>query len=187
LASIAHDLPVGARGLAEALAARLAPVAGPAALPAIAAPVICVIGSTDPITARQVDRLRAEMDVTYIAAPDGEAPVNLLRPRSVTVLQATRGAGADPAVVARRLGAAIVRLLPPAGATLVLSGGATAQVVLRALGIGLLELYGEALAGLPIARAGGFTIITKSGGFGAPDALLRLLGQLDEPEQGTQG
>lgn len=187
LATIEHDLPVGARGLAEALATRLAPAAAPAAVPVLATPVFCVIGSTDPITTRQVERLRAAIEVTYIAAPDGEAPAALPPLADLTVLQATKGIGADAALVAQRLGDAMVRLRPPAGATLVLSGGATAQVVLRALGIGILELHGEALPGLPIARAGGFTIITKSGGFGEPDALLRLLGHLGEPERGTEG
>lgn len=187
LANIAHDLPVGARGLAEALAKRLAPIAAAPALPPISEPVFCVIGSTDPITLRQVERLRAAMDVTYIAAPDGEAAANLLPLRGLTVLHATKGGGATPAAVAGRLGESIVRLAPPGGATLVLSGGATAQAVLRALGIGILALAGEALPGLPIARAGGFTIITKSGGFGTPDALLRLLGHLGEPERGTRG
>lgn len=187
LATVAHDLPVGARGLAEALAARLAPIAGPAATPAISAPVFCVIGSADPITARQVDCLRAAIALTYIAAPDGEAPTVLPPPAALTVLQATKGAGADAAVVAHRLGQAMVRLRPPAGATLVLSGGATAQVILRALGIGMLELHGEVLPGMPIARIDGFTIVTKSGGFGGPDALLRLLGHLGGVERETHG
>ena len=185
LATVAHDLPVGARGLAEALAKRLAPIAAAPPLPPISEPVLCVIGSTDPITARQVERLRAAMDVTYIPAPDGEAPAHLPPLRGPTVLHATRGSGATPAAVARRLGESVVRLAPSAGATLVLSGGATAQAVLRALGIGILALAGEAMPGVPIARAGGFTIITKSGGFGTPDALLRLLGHLGEPERGT--
>lgn len=187
LATIAHDLPVGARGLAEALALRLAPTATPRLRAPISAPVFCVIGSTDPITTAQVERLRATLDVAYIAAPDGEAPQDLPHGHDLTLLQATEGPGADPAVVAGRLGAAMLRLRPPAGATLVLSGGATAQVVLRALGIGILDLRGEALPGMPIARANGFTIITKSGGFGQPDALLRLLDHLDGPERGTQG
>jgi len=39
----------------------------------------------------------------------------------------------------------------------------------------VLFLDGESLPGLPLARGGGFTIITKSGGFGDSDTLLRLL------------
>jgi uncharacterized protein YgbK (DUF1537 family) len=187
VASLAHDLPVGARGLAEALARRLAPLESSLALPQVSAPLIYVIGSTDPITALQVEHLRAATEVTYIEAPDGEAPDVLPSLGALTMLQATQGSGAGAALVAQRLGDTLVRLRPPAGATLVLSGGATAQVVLRTLGIGILELAGEALPGVPIARAGGFTIITKSGGFGEPDALLRLLGHLGAPERGEEG
>lgn len=189
LSTVEHDLLVGARGLAEALAMRLAPLAAPAALDPITAPVICVIGSTDPITTEQVEGLRrASPGLDYIPAPNGMAPDALPSLVSLTVLQAARGTGnADPAVVAQRLGDALVRMQPPQGTVLVISGGATAQVVLRALGVSVLELQGEALPGLPIARAGGFTIITKSGGFGDPDALLRLLGHLGGAERETHG
>ena len=186
LARNGDDLLVGARGLAEALARRLAPIAALPALPAITAPAICVIGSTDPITAEQINRLRqGAPGLTYIPAPDGAAPCPLPSLGMLSVLQATGGdTAADPGTVAQRLGDALLRLHPPVGALLVISGGATAQVVLRALGINMLTLAGEALAGLPIAGAGGFTIITKSGGFGAPDALLQLLGHLGGSERG---
>lgn len=179
VANIAHDLPIGARGLAEALAARLAPNAAQSPIPAITGPAICVIGSTDPITSTQVNRLRSACpSLAYIGAPDG-AMAAVPASAMLTVLQAVPGAtGAHPALVAERLGEALVRLDPQPGTTLVISGGATAQVVLRALGISMLELLGEALPGLPIARAAGFTIITKSGGFGESGALLDLLGPL---------
>ena len=53
----------------------------------------------------------------------------------------------------------------------------TAGAVLEALGLNVLHLAGEALPGLPLVRAGGFAIVTKSGGFGAPDALVVLAAQ----------
>ena len=189
LSSIDHDLPIGAKGLAEALALRMAPEAAPSTSTYLAAPAICVIGSTDPITDVQIERLRRTCpDLAYIPAPDGIMPDDLPASAPLTVLRATPGDGAtDPATVARRLGDALVRLQPQPGAVLVISGGATAQVVLRALGIAVLALQGEALPGLPIAQAGGFTIITKSGGFGDPDTLLRLLGHLGGSERGSYG
>ena len=189
VANLAHDLPIGARGLAEALAARMAPVAGHAQEWSIAAPAICIIGSTDPITLEQMARLRAHCpELTYIAAPDGRLPDDLPGRAPLTLVQALRGQGnADPAEVAARLGEGLVRLQPRRGTTLVISGGATAQVVLRSLDIDVLELLGEAQPGLPIARAGGFTIITKSGGFGAADALVDLLGHLGGPERESGG
>jgi uncharacterized protein YgbK (DUF1537 family) len=36
-------------------------------------------------------------------------------------------------------------------------------------------MVGEALPGLPVSRANGRLIVTKSGGFGAPDSLHRLI------------
>lgn len=59
-------------------------------------------------------------------------------------------------------------------ATLIVSGGATAESLLDAVGVTRLRLTGEALPGLPCSRAGRLTIVTKSGGFGDPDALVRL-------------
>lgn len=187
LSTIAHDLPIGARGLAEALAVRLAPVAVTWTQPALAGPAICIIGSTDAITLAQVAHLRrACPGLAHVAAPNGvmdEAPP----PAALTLLQATPGAtNADPAQVAAALGQAVLRLAPRPGTTLLISGGATAQIVLQALGIGLLELLGEARPGLPIARAGGFTIITKSGGFGTVDALQDVLGHLAETKRERQ-
>jgi uncharacterized protein YgbK (DUF1537 family) len=92
------------------------------------------------------------------------------------VLHATPGEGAaDGKAVATAMAEALVRLAPRAGSLLVLSGGATAQVILERLGVHVLSLMGEALPGLPLARGGGLTFVTKSGGFGGEDTLLRLL------------
>lgn len=171
-----YDLPIGARGLAEALAARLAPAGGPFA-PTLDAPSITfVIGSTDPITKAQIAALRqAAPALTYIAAPNGSAPEALPTRSTATLIEATAGAPTDPAVVALGLARIVSRLDLRPGETLVVSGGATAQVLLDHLGLNTLELEGEALPGLPIARAGKIKIITKSGGFGERDALVRLL------------
>jgi uncharacterized protein YgbK (DUF1537 family) len=125
----------------------------------------------------QIERLRgARNDLVHLPAPNGYVGDLACSLAPLTVLQATPGtATASNADVAKRLGLALVGLQPAPGTTLVISGGATAQLVLRALGIEVLELLGEALPGLPLARSGGLTIITKSGGFGSPDALVELL------------
>jgi len=64
--------------------------------------------------------------------------------------------------------------------TVVLLGGDTAMAALRFAGAEAVELMGGALPQIPFGqiRGGqwdGKTIITKAGGFGDPDALLRLL------------
>ncbi|HQZ11738.1 MAG TPA: four-carbon acid sugar kinase family protein [Devosia sp.] len=181
----ATGLPVGARGLAEAMARAMRPEPS---LPDTGLPdtaVYCAIGSTDPITVAQLDRLRAaRSDLTYIAAPNGRAPERLPPTGPVTVVQATPGRErADDAAVADALAETLARLAIAPGSLLVLSGGATAQAILARLGIEVLELVGEVLPGLPLARGGGLTVITKSGGFGDPDTLLRLLAPFSRQER----
>lgn len=189
LASIEHNLPIGARGLAEALASQIAPDAKVNQQTPLTGPVVCIIGSTDPITLEQITRLRdARPELAYLEAPDGRVDNFTGQLAPLTVLQATRGTGtASNTAVAEKLGEALIGLRPTPGTTLVISGGATAQLVLRALGIEVLELLGEALPGLPLARSGGFTIITKSGGFGGPDALVELLAQAGTEQERQNG
>lgn len=185
--AIPHDLPVGARGLGEALAAAMAPVARPPDT-RITSPRACVvIGSTDPITMTQLARLRHSCpDMAFVAAPNGEAPADLPRPKRLTVVQATPGSTpADGKSVATALARTLLRLRPEPGTLLVLSGGATAQSILEHLGIGVLELVGEALPGLPLARGGGLIFVTKSGGFGDEDTLQRLLAPFHAHEERT--
>lgn len=169
------DLVAAARGLASALAARLYPgrLPVPARMPE--GPVGFAIGSRDPVTLAQVAALRIGGGPDYVAAPDGE--VQPAAARGPFVIQATAGAGAGGQEVSARLARGVIGRA--AGlATLVLTGGETAAAVLEAAGIGVLRTKGEVLPGLPVCRAldvPGFPVlITKSGGFGPPDTLLRL-------------
>jgi uncharacterized protein YgbK (DUF1537 family) len=178
-----HDLPIGARGLAEAMAAAMAPGAQRPDTELGGGRAYAVIGSTDPITLTQLDRLRASSPrLNYLPAPNGVGPSSLPYPGAPTVIQATPGpVDADARSVANALADTLTRLAPPAGSLLVLSGGATAQAILERLGIRALLLAGEALPGLPLATAGGWTVVTKSGGFGAEDTLQRLLAPFHAP------
>jgi len=180
-----HDLPIGARGLAEAMARAMAPDA-PAPDVGLRHPrAYLVIGSTDPITLAQLAELRAaDPGLAYIAAPNGVGPAAPPAPARLTVLQATPGAtAADGKSVANALADTLQRLAPPPGALLVLSGGATAQAVLERLGVRVLDLVGEALPGLPLAQGGGLTFVTKSGGFGGPETLQHLLHPFHREEE----
>jgi uncharacterized protein YgbK (DUF1537 family) len=180
-----HDLPVGARGLAEALARRMAPDARPPEIAVTATSACVVVGSTDPITLTQLARLRTgAWDLTDISAPNGIGPDDLPAPTRVTILQAAPGAApADGKAVAAALAETLVRLGPPPGSLLVLSGGATAQAVLARMGVQVLEVVGEACPGLPLARANGLSLITKSGGFGDAETLRRLLAPIHAQEE----
>ena len=71
---------------------------------------------------------------------------------------------------------------------LVLSGGDTARLLCGALAADAIQLGGEVLPGIPWGRlegglADGTTVVTKSGGFGGPDLLLRVVDSLKEKEQ----
>lgn len=177
LAAAAGDaVLIGARGLAQALARRMGLQGGARRAP-LAAPICFAVGSMDPITRTQVDSLRAAFpDAEFLAAPSGrlsergDAPLG-----AVTLLQTTAGASSPSEQVAAAFAKGAAAILRRA-ATVVMTGGATAEAILDALGVDRLELTGEALPGMPCCRAGGQVLVTKSGGFGAPDAFVRLAG-----------
>jgi D-threonate/D-erythronate kinase len=107
--------------------------------------VLFCIGSDHPVTLAQVNALSA-------ARPQHE------------ILRVPRGKPFDP---------------PARPAALVLSGGDTASLVCRAIGVHYIELCDEIVPGVPrgILRGGmfdGVSVVTKSGGFGEPDALIRV-------------
>jgi uncharacterized protein YgbK (DUF1537 family) len=92
---------------------------------------------------------------------------------AVTVAQVAELKRARPGSVILPLGA-----IGECGA-LVLSGGDTAAAVCRQAGARRIDLCDEILPGIPwgILRCGrfdGVPVVTKSGGFGAPDALIRV-------------
>jgi uncharacterized protein YgbK (DUF1537 family) len=169
LADAAHGRPVllaGSAGLAAAVARRLAPAAsgGREAPPrGPRRPLLVVAGSAHPATRAQLERL---------ALREG---LEVLAPR------APRGAD-DPArrreTVTRLAEAARARIERERPGTILLTGGETAISVLRALGADGLRLVGELEPGLPLATlAGGpldgLAVISKAGGFGDADALVR--------------
>jgi uncharacterized protein YgbK (DUF1537 family) len=174
-------LAVGARGLAAALARVLTP--GAPQPPELSLPraTIVAIGSRDPITRAQVDRLKAKLPgLGIVSAPNGDAPPDA-PVDGMTLVSLTEGApGIGPEEAARRfsrsVAALVRRSLPEA---LVLSGGDTAGAILEALGIEGLNLVGEILPGLPYATVsmGGrpMAVVTKSGGFGHDDTLADML------------
>jgi uncharacterized protein YgbK (DUF1537 family) len=174
--AIAHDLLVGARSAAEAVAQEMAPDATLSEPSVRSSTCYCVIGSTDPITLAQLDRLRESVaGLTYVAAPNGAGPKDLRSASGFTIIQAVAGAiGADASSVASALARTLARCEPQPGSLLVLSGGATAQAVLAHLNIDVLDVIGEIMPGLPVVQGGGLTVVTKSGGFGNGETLVQL-------------
>jgi uncharacterized protein YgbK (DUF1537 family) len=177
---LARTLPPGtlvaaARGLASALARRLCQGRPSVPVRLAPGPIGIVVGSRDPVTLSQVALLGKSVSPPYIKAPDGE--VSDFEDCGSFLIQATEGAGASGSSVSTLLAAGVVNHISRL-TSLVMTGGETAASVLQAADIGLLSVRGEVLPGLPLSsaidRPGFPDIVTKSGGFGPPDTLLRL-------------
>lgn len=163
LAAAALRLPhpilwAGSSGLSRALAAQLssAPNSSSSVLRR-AGRTILFAGTTHPVTLLQVAHLEE------FGAWDMHG-----RPRSI---RPAFDANASPETVVAAFNAA-------KPAALILTGGDTASFVLRALDATSIRLAGEVERGIPWGiieggRADGCTVITKSGGFGQRDALVR--------------
>jgi len=186
---------IGSGGLARALAEVL--ITTPATRRSPATPVggvLLVVGTDNPTTRAQVAPLLAagaDRLVVDDATPwPVEDAVRALRDgrrvllTSAVVIDVPADSPQAAALVERlaRVVAAILDGAPSAG--LVLTGGATALAVATALGATEVRLLSEVTEGLPLGEL--FTgdrripVVTKSGGFGAPDALRRAAEALEE-------
>ena len=168
-------LLVGASGLGEGLAAVLSPTR-PAPLLSATLPLLFAIGSHDPATQLQIERLSDIAD--QIVSLDGEVPSTSTAER--TLIRASSNPD-DPqhGAVLSRFGRSIADQLRSGRFTsALLCGGETAQTVLNELGVRSLELVGEVLPGIALSRVAlgeqTLTILTKSGGFGTPDDLFHI-------------
>jgi len=182
LASAGPDvLPLGARGLAAALIARIWPASTALITAPPPAPALFVIGSRDPVTLAQIARLRDVMAVDYHVAPDGALASPGPQTRPLRLIRMTGGAEpSDPAAAAARLARNVASILETAPvATLFTSGGETAQALLRALQTDRIDVTGALLPGValgqiaPPGRAP-LHLVTKSGGFGDTETLAAL-------------
>ena len=165
-ARIGETLAVGSAGLALAMTALLGRV-HPKPPPVSQLPAALVVGSHHAATLAQLDYLRGALDIpeTNLAAlesleHDAYAAVVMREVDESAFIPLGR------AVAQGRVGA------------LIATGGATARVMLDGMGARGIELCGEVERGVPWGRvlgglADGALLITKSGGFGAPDCLWR--------------
>jgi D-threonate/D-erythronate kinase len=146
-----------------------------------------LIGSHHARSAEQVQALVATGDVpAHVLSPAaGDALPGAIANATRGVLVHVAGLGTplrlDPAWIARRLGDAATSLLRAAGdepVALFLTGGATARSILEHLGVDRIEIVGSLFPGVVHGRVtvGGraVDVITKSGGFGERDLLVRL-------------
>jgi uncharacterized protein YgbK (DUF1537 family) len=146
-----------------------------------------LIGSHHARSAEQVQALVATGDVpAHVLSPSaGDALPSESANAQRGVLVHVEGLGSplrlDPAWIARRLGDAAASLVRAAGdepVALFLTGGATARSILERLGVDRIEIVGSLFPGVVHGRvtvgARAVDVITKSGGFGERDLLVRL-------------
>lgn len=154
----AHILWIGSGGLAHALASELPTLPGLPRVNPRPGHIVFFIGSPHAVTQLQVERLRD----SHTSIADQIIPVVL---------------GETTADDIRR---SVASHKPPNIGCLFMTGGDTAHFICRALGIDALRLQREFAPGVPLAIAeggslDGVPIVLKSGGFGEPDLLCRLL------------
>lgn len=175
------DLFVGARGLAEAMARQMTNNKNgkPVLLPQ--GEILLVIGSRDPITLHQIDKLTHNMQVHHIKAPNGvvhpieQGPIK----SEITLVQAAEGQElCTGQQVSNNLAVSVHPALTNCAKTLLLCGGETANAVMQAMKISRFRLLGECLPGLAVANYGGQWLIAKSGGFGDPETFVHIAKQI---------
>lgn len=176
----------GARGLAAALARSMG-LAGTGSGPEPGGDTILAIGSRDPVTLAQVRALGTR--VARHAAPDGAFDPRTHAGGSALIRMTGQGSDAGAGL---RFGRAIADLITRTRpARLFCCGGETADSILGAAGVHHVDLLGEPFAGVPLSRArlpwGPVDILTKSGGFGAPDLLVRLVEKIEPAQSAGYG
>ena len=168
----------GTAGLAEALAG-----APPQHIGTVQAPLLALVGSDHPVTARQLAEV-AEWHCV-LAPHDTEVHDTLadrLLVRRAVVVSVALPEASDRRGAAARIAEAfkgIVSALPQP-ATLFATGGETLRGICDALGANVLTVEGEVDTGIPVSRMRdgrwvGTTVISKSGAFGDPKLLGRLI------------
>jgi len=202
-AGLARHLP-SAGGLSRAPLTRSTP-------PSAVGPALFVIGSGSAVSREQAERLASRSNTIMIRiSPEVLIADEQSRQRRAYELETGRAltAGRDVAVfpdsavlldasMRPLLTAALAALVQPFAdkvGALVVTGGETARTVLQAWGITRLQLVDEVEVGLPLSVTSGWgrelSVVTKAGGFGGPDSLLRcleLLRVLDRGESSPPG
>lgn len=158
---------VGSPGMASALARRLVPAANPiASVEPIDGDILVVIGSANPRSHRQADRIQQARGVMLMRGPSEreDNPTSVLHRIAADAAQDIR---------TLRFGA------------LIATGGDTMEAILDRLGVREFEILQELDSGFPLGRATfgsgqELLLAMKAGGFGDEEALQRAITQLRE-------
>jgi uncharacterized protein YgbK (DUF1537 family) len=197
LATTEDTLACGALGLARAWANRFKHEPTPElalVMQSNGRPVLIVAGSRHPKTIAQVNRLIAERAVTSIEVAVGVEQQRkqewigaiiaaLSARRSIVIRAPVAELAPEPAQralveILGELTAIVCREAALGG--LVLTGGETASAICQRLGAGAVQILGELEVGVPWGQiidgmGAGLPLVTKAGGFGRADALVRAV------------
>ena len=149
------QLAVAASGLARALSALLADGSEQLPIRELSRPALFAIGSRDPVTTTQIDRLlQAAPGLRSIRVIDGywREELELSACHDVLVMMADGGSARPAAEAGKDLADGLAKLIcSDFKGTLITSGGNTTADLLAALNIGPLLLQGEWQPGLAIS------------------------------------
>ena len=172
----------GSAGLAAALARAAGRESGAARRASLGPvrPVLFAVGSEHPVTMEQQRRLLAMRPSRLVAADTAvfECCAAGIDEGAHVLLRVDRLRTSDTQL------RAVMEAARGRIAATVLSGGDTATLVCRALRVNGIDLSDEVAAGIPRGtyRGGvlnGAEVVTKSGAFGGPDALIEIADTLN--------
>jgi uncharacterized protein YgbK (DUF1537 family) len=180
----AEQVAVGARGLGSAFARHLADNIECDVAFTSTPETLFAFGSRDPITMAQMDALGAGGLLRHVVeAPHGRVPEDVVFSLPA-LLRCAGDLAEDAETVARRFAIGVKSVVETSRpAMLMMGGGDTALAILQALGARVLVPSGEIEAGVPwfevtLADGRAMRCAVKSGGFGGPRSLLRLIPEI---------
>lgn len=178
-------LPVGASGLAEALAETAFGTPQFTLAPNPEPPAVFVVGSRTETTRAQVRALQRQSAVMHLRAPGGRLECGVPPGPAPTLLTVPDGEEAgDAESVATCLAESAARLIrQKAPGLLVVTGGDTALALLSVLSAPVVTVLGEFEAGvvrscIPV-NGRTVSLVTKAGGFGGSELFVRLASWTD--------
>jgi uncharacterized protein YgbK (DUF1537 family) len=155
-----------------------------------ARPVLVVVGSLSGVAREQVRRLVEVYGDVSVEAGAGDAVAaarEALSRGTCAVVHTPEEKDASGGSVLEALREVVACLSEEElYSGLVLTGGATAVGVARRLGATGIALSGEVEAGVPVGALSGprpYPVVTKAGGFGGPDTLVRVVQALTQGEE----
>lgn len=191
----ARAIPVGSAGLAQAMATSWAPRGDFGRLPSSREPaqrILVAVSSLHRVAEAQIAALTKQFPDTMVDVDDSDhsrrnSPIRVISTPVERTGRASQAVAEDLAVRVRAelLGEGL--LSDGRGRrhynALVLVGGDGAHAVLDVLGAEQVHIIGNIASGTPYGTivggvADGLLVVTKSGGFGHPDALLEIVSRL---------